>query len=77
MIIESERDMETDENEFREANDPPILRDRTIAELNDYMAAYHKIQDRPTSKRLQQDLIEHHWMLKGNEIGPYARRSRQ
>jgi hypothetical protein len=77
MIIESERDMETDENEFREANDPPILRDRTITELNDYMAAYHKIQDRPTSKRLQQDLIEHHWMLKGNEIGPYARRSRQ
>jgi hypothetical protein len=35
--------METDENEFREANDPPMVRDRTVAELNDFMAAYYKI----------------------------------
>ena len=76
MIIESERDRELDEDEFAEPNDPPIRRDRNVAELNAFMSAYRKIQDRPTSHRLQQDLIEHHWMLKGNELGPYARRSR-
>jgi hypothetical protein len=76
MIIESERDRELDEDEFAEPNDSPIRRDRNGAELNAFMSAYRKIQDRPTSHRLQQDLIEHHWMLKGNELGPYARRSR-
>jgi hypothetical protein len=77
MIIESERDMVLDENEFREPTDQPIPRDRNVAEINALMAAYHKIQDKPTSQRLQHDLIEHHWMLKGNEQGPYARRARQ
>jgi hypothetical protein len=77
MIIESERDMVLDENEFHEPTDQPIPRDRNVAEINALMAAYHKIQDKPTSQRLQEDLIEHHWMLKGNEQGPYARRARQ
>jgi hypothetical protein len=52
--------MVLDENEFREPTDQPIPRDRNIAEINALMAAYHKIQDKPTSQRLQQDLIEHH-----------------
>jgi hypothetical protein len=60
MIIKSERDMVLDENEFREPTDQPIPRERNIAEINALMAAYHKIQDKPTSQRLQQDLIEHH-----------------
>lgn len=77
MCIEAERDQGIDEHEFDDPSDPPIPTERNVAPINEFMAAYRKLQDKPTSLQLQQDLIEHHWMLKGNEEGPYARRRRQ
>lgn len=75
MIVENERGMRSDDNEFEEANDPPVVINRNVPAVSELMNVYKKIQDKGTSRQLQQDLVEHHWMLKGNEEGPYARQN--
>ena len=74
MIVEHERDRHTDLREFENPNDPPISASRQVPEIDDLMKAYSKIKDTGTSHALQHDLVEHHWTLKGNREGPYARR---
>lgn len=77
MIVENERGMQSADGDSHEEGNQPDDRDRFVPEVTALMEAYEKIQDRGTSNRLQQDLVDHHWMLKGNELGPYARGARQ
>lgn len=74
MIIEAERGRNTDAREFENPNDPPLSVNRNARPIQELMDEYNKIKDSRTSKTLQQDLVEHHWILRGNEEGPYARR---
>ena len=73
MIVEDERHLVYDENEFAEPNDHPLPANNDVPEIDDLMQAYGRIQNRGTSLQLQNDLVEHHWELKGLEIGPYAK----
>ena len=72
MIIESERGMGTNHEEFNRATDPPINENREVPEIDELMKNYEAIRSKPISLRLQNDLVEHLWTLKGNREGPYA-----
>jgi hypothetical protein len=36
------------------------------------MARYKEIMNKGTSRNLQEDLVQHHWFLKGVGLGPYS-----
>ena len=42
----------------------PVEPQRTN-ELNEFVAAHHRLRDRSMCHRLKNDLIEHNWMLHG------------
>jgi hypothetical protein len=74
MIIEDERGTGNNPADVQDSTDPPMSRRRDVAPIADLMKAYSAIRSKPTCHRLQNDLVEHLWTLRGNQQGPYARR---
>jgi hypothetical protein len=69
MILEDKKHI--DENEFVEPDDTPLTMNNDIPQIHEIMDRYKQIMDKGTSRNLQQDLVEHHWFLKGVGLGPY------
>jgi hypothetical protein len=73
MILEDEEVIYV--HEFEEPDDPPISMNCDIPQIHQIMKKYEEIMDsrRTSSRTLQDDLVEHHWYLKGAGLGPYRR----
>jgi hypothetical protein len=71
MILEDERHI--DINEFVELDDTPVTMDNDVPAIQEIMARYKEIMNKGTSRNLQEDLVQHHWFLKGAGLGPYNR----
>jgi hypothetical protein len=63
MILEDKRHI--DVHEFEETDDPPISTNHDVPEIQHIMNRYAQIMDKDTSRNLQQDIVEHHWNVKG------------
>jgi hypothetical protein len=59
MVIEDERNLYNDHQEFEMSLDPPISQNRDVPEISQLINSYTKIRDKATSNRLQRDLMEH------------------
>jgi hypothetical protein len=71
MILEDERHL--DVHEFENPKDPPLNTNRDIPEIQEIMKRYDERMDEGTYRNLQNNLVEHHWNLKGARLGPYKR----
>jgi hypothetical protein len=74
MVIEDERNLYNNHQEFEMSSDPPISQNRDVPEISQLINSSTKIRDKATSNRLQRDLMEHIWFLYGNDAGPFANR---
>jgi hypothetical protein len=70
MILEDERHI--DINEFVEPDDTPVTMDNDVPAIQEIMVRYKEIMNKGTSRNLQEDLVQHHWFLKGVGLGPYS-----
>lgn len=75
MVVEDERGVQlptVHPSEWPGVSDPPINQDREIPAIEKLVDAQNIIQDRETAALLQNDLMEHMWMLYGQCSGPFA-----
>ncbi|XP_025828604.1 uncharacterized protein LOC112903566 [Panicum hallii] len=63
MVIEDERNLYSDHQEFERSSDPPISQNRDVPEISQLIKSYAKIRDKVVSNILQKDLMEHIWQL--------------
>jgi hypothetical protein len=74
MVIEDERNLYSDHQEFERSSDPPISQNRDVPEISQLIKSYAKIRDKVVSNRLKKDLMEHIWQLYGNNAGSFTNR---
>jgi hypothetical protein len=71
MILKDERHI--DINEFIKSDGTPVTMDNDVSAIQEIMVRYKEITNKGTSRNLHEDLVEHHWFLKGAGLGPYNR----
>ena len=79
MVVEDERGVQLPNihpSEWPGVADPPINQDREISGIEKLVDAQNIIQDRETAAQLQNDLMEHMWMLYGQCSGPFGPNNR-
>ena len=79
MVVEDERGVQlpiVHPSEWPGVADPPINQDREIRGVEKLVDAQNIIQDRETAAQLQNDLMEHMWMLYGQCSSPFGPNNR-
>ena len=79
MVVEDERGVQLPNihpSEWPGVVDPPINQDREIPGIEKLVDAQNIIQDRETAAQLQNDLMEHMWMLYGQCSSPFGPNNR-
>jgi hypothetical protein len=66
MIIESERDEPVVDDQPFDHEGPLVNLDQVPVEFVAFLALHQEIRNRGGHNRLQKDLVEHLWNLKGN-----------
>jgi hypothetical protein len=79
MVVEDERGVQVPNvhpSECPRVPDPPINQDKEIPEIEKFIDAQNFIQDKEMAAQLQNDLMEHMWMLYDQCSGPFAPKNR-
>ncbi|XP_074327018.1 uncharacterized protein LOC141664959 [Apium graveolens] len=69
MIIEDERELHTEEEQFDTNVEPTVEREpRHPTTLREFIQVHQQIRDKQAHIRLQNDLVEHLWQIHGGDM---------